>query len=315
MQLPLVGLSSASRAAEGAGSQAEAIELLQRIFNATKRLSYSGTFIYRQGEISETSRIARLVPASGVPEERIEALDGSPREIHRVNDEVRCYLPTTKTIKVEQIAADRTLLPIAPTRVADLAEHYEITKGAPERIAGYECQSIELKPRDKLRYGHRLWADPVTGMVLKAQTTDGASLIEQFVFTQLRIGPFPRRELESHLNTAQWKVERSGGVAADLSASGWSIEEMPAGFRKLAEMKRSFPANSEVGQIVLSDGLAAVSVFIERLREGVPTGASRQGAINVFSRRVNNEYLITAVGELPPAGVQAIAAALRYRGP
>ncbi|MSQ21011.1 MAG: hypothetical protein EXR39_16015 [Betaproteobacteria bacterium] len=45
-------------------------------------------------------------------------------------------------------------------------------------------------------------------------------------------------------------------------------------------MKRRFRSASEVGQIVLSDGLAAVSVFIEPA-EGrsvaPPLGASRQG--------------------------------------
>ena len=67
---------------------ADAIAWLQRVYRSTERLSYTGTFVYQHGEQVETSRITRIVDASGV-HERLETLDGTPREIvNRLNSEL-----------------------------------------------------------------------------------------------------------------------------------------------------------------------------------------------------------------------------------
>ena len=75
-----------------AQADTSALQWLERIYAATEKLSYSGTFVYQQGQQVETSRIAHVVDASG-SRERLETLDGAPREIVRTGDEVVCYLP------------------------------------------------------------------------------------------------------------------------------------------------------------------------------------------------------------------------------
>jgi len=79
---------------------------LSRMMNAAQRLSYSGTFVYQSGTHSETSRVVRIVDAAG-ERERLEVLDGSPREVVRVNDEVRCYLPDDRRVVIERRSARR----------------------------------------------------------------------------------------------------------------------------------------------------------------------------------------------------------------
>ena len=80
-----------------AQTEPSALQWLQRIYAATQKLSYTGTFVYQQGQQVETSRIIHIVEASG-PRERLETLDGIPREIIRTGDEVVCYLPASMTI-------------------------------------------------------------------------------------------------------------------------------------------------------------------------------------------------------------------------
>jgi len=58
-----------------AQTEPTALQWLQRIYAATEKLSYSGTFVYQQGQQVETSRITHVVEASG-PRERLETLDG-----------------------------------------------------------------------------------------------------------------------------------------------------------------------------------------------------------------------------------------------
>ncbi len=297
----------------------DAASWLQRIYAATERLSYAGTFLYQHGEHSETSRITRIVDGSGV-HERLEALDGTPREIVRVNEQVICYLPQTMTMKVERQSDTR---PFPGMRAAprELGEHYTIRKAETERIAGHDCQAIVLEPRDGYRYGHKLWADVSTGMLVRARTyNEKGEVVEQFAFTQLQIGGrIDREQVKSRYagKGRDWKVESSGMVPADLARHGWLLKALPPGYRKVTELKRNVGASVDVGQIVLSDGLAAVSVFIEALGEKSPQaapGASRQGAVNVYTRRLDN-YLVTVIGEVPAESVKLIAQNVEYRRP
>jgi sigma-E factor negative regulatory protein RseB len=317
-QLAVAGLLALYCAGALAQARDDALDWLQSIYNATRKLSYSGTFVYRNGQYFETSRIAHS-SVGGRVQERIEVLDGSPREIIRVNDEVRCFIPGTMTIKVEKLIADRPLLPVVPMHLRQVANHYHVRKGELERIAGFDCQAISLEPKDAKRYGYKLWADLTTRMVLKAQTLDAhGAVVEGFTFTQVSIGgAIPREQLRSRFTgkAKDWRVEESGAIRADLAAAGWVVGGRPAGFETLAELKRRFGSAGEVGQIVLSDGIAAVSVFIEHASartSNVHIGASRQGAINVFTRRVG-DHLVTVVGDAPAESVQTIADGIEYR--
>lgn len=252
--------------------------------------------------------------------ERLEALDGTPREILRINEQVTCYLPQTMTMKVER-QLDTRPFPAMRADPRELARYYDIRKGGTERIAGHDCQSIVLEPKDNLRYGHRLWADVNSGMLVKAQTfNEKREAIEQFAFTQLQVGGrIDRDQVKSRFagKGRDWRVESNDMVSADLSRHGWLLKSLPPGYRKVTEMKRNVGATVDVGHIVLSDGLAAVSVFIEALGEKgpqAPLGLSRQGAVNVYTRKLDS-YLVTVVGEVPAESVRLIAQTVEYRRP
>ena len=258
----VLALSTQAACAEG-----DALAWLQRIHAASQKLSYTGTFVYRSGDQAETSRIVHIVERQGGVRERLETLDGQPREIVRSGDEVKCYLPGSMTVKVDKQTDHKVFPALLPANLQDISEHYEVSKGAIERIAGYDCQSIVLRPKDKMRYGHKLWADVNTGMLLKSQTfNDKNEPIERFAFTQITIGgKIDHDQLKSRFSAQSrgWRVENSGAVAASLAASGWSIKQELPGFKKMTEMKRTQGGSTEVGHVVYSDGLAALSVFIE----------------------------------------------------
>jgi len=92
----------------------EALEWLRKIHAAAQKLSYSGTFVYQQGSRSETSRITHYVDASG-DVEKLEVLDGAPREIIRTRNIVRCYLPASRVVKVERREAERGFPALLPS--------------------------------------------------------------------------------------------------------------------------------------------------------------------------------------------------------
>ena len=297
-----------------------AVQWLQRIYSATQRLSYTGTFVYQHDDQVESSRITRMVDASG-PVEKLEIMDGMPREIIRSRNQVVCYLPSIMTVKIDKQGARHPFPLILPDQLKDLAESYTVRKAGVERVAGYDCQVIVLEPKDTLRYGQTLCADLATGMLLKAKTfNDRHKMLETFAFTQLKIGGHIDREmLKSRFaaDAKDWHVEDSDAVPADLTHAGWAVRSPPPGFRKVTEMTRTLNGASGVGHIVFSDGLAAVSVFIEPVAAGNAArqpGLSRQGAINVFARRLENHW-VTVVGEAPAQSVKLIANTVEYRKP
>jgi sigma-E factor negative regulatory protein RseB len=294
---------------------AETLGWLRKMHDATQKLSYTGRFVYQNGPRSETSRITRYVDGAG-DIEKLEVLDGMPREIVRTKDTVRCYLPGLRLMKVDR-RTERDFPALLPERITALARHYDISLGETRRIANYDCQEVVLTPRDNLRYGYKLYADTNSGMLLRAVTIDAAGeQIEQFTFTQLTIGRVTRDMVRSrHEASREWRVEDAAAAPARLA--GWGLSSELPGFRKVIELKRRLGESRSAGQVVYSDGLAAVSVFIEPLdgrSDPVRTGLASMGAIHIYTREVAN-HMVTVVGEAPAVSVQRIANAVEYRRP
>jgi sigma-E factor negative regulatory protein RseB len=318
VSLLLPGFALAEPASPPNGMDAPA--WLRKIYQASQKLSYSGTFVYRQGERSEASRITRLVDSSG-DMEKLEALDGMRREVIRRGDEVRCYLPDSMTVKVDRRSNQLSFPALLPAQLSQLPEQYIVTKEEKARIAGFDCQAIVLKPRDDLRYGYKLWADTHSGMLLKALIfRDKGEPVEEFTFTQLVIGPhFDRERLKPSFmaQSRQWRVENAAVEPANLAETGWTVNAGIPGFQKVVEVRRQLRESQRVGQIVYSDGLAAVSVFIEPIEAGrdpVRPGMSSMGAVNIFTRELAN-HVVTVVGEAPALTVRRIAETVEYHRP
>jgi sigma-E factor negative regulatory protein RseB len=310
----VLALAAALGAGAAQAQSPETLGWLRKMYDASQKLSYSGTFVYQQGLRSETSRITRH-GAGDI--ERLEVLDGMPRECIRTRDKVKCYLPNSKVVKVESCAADRTFPALLPEKVSELARHYDISLGESRRIANFDCQAILLKPKDNLRYGYRLYADASSGMLLKAMTVDASGdTIEQFSFTQLSIGNVTRDMVRPRHDAQGWRIDNAEASPARLT--GWSLRDELPGFRKVMELKRRLGESRRAGQVVYSDGLAAVSVFIEPLdaarREALHTGLASVGAMHIYTREVAN-HVVTVVGEAPAVSVQRIANAVEYHRP
>jgi sigma-E factor negative regulatory protein RseB len=289
----------------------DALDWLYRAADASRKLTYTGTFIYQRGVRTETSRITHLVD-HGSELERIEVLDGSPRQVLRINDEVKCYLPESRLLVIEQRSAGRQTFPnLLPASLAGLADHYTISKGVVSRVAGFDSQSILLEPKDRLRYGHQFWVDSRTGIPLKAGLIDerGES-IETFAFTELRIGgPVDRKALKARPNMAggEWKVVNVRTKSGD--EDDWQFKASLPGFRKVVGMRRQMhPGLPDITHLVFSDGLAAFSVFIEPLSSGSKpeTGQFVMGTVNIY-KRVSDGHLLVVMGDLPPASLKTVA--------
>ena len=132
--------------------------------------------------------------------------------------------------------------------------------------------------------------------------------VEQFTFTQLTIGGVTRDMVKSR-HAARRLARRGRRSRAGAPRPAGACRASCPGFHKVIELKRRLGESRSAGQVVYSDGLAAVSVFIEPLEgrsDPVRTGLASMGAIHIYTREVAN-HMVTVVGEAPAASVQRIA--------
>jgi sigma-E factor negative regulatory protein RseB len=311
-------LASAAQAGDTANAT-EALHWLKRMAAASRQLNYAGTIVYQHRNQLETSRVVHFVNAAGGEFEKLETLDGPPREVIRSNDQVICYLPRIRTVLIEERNRNARNFPaLVPESLAGISESYKIRKGEIERIAGLDCQWVLLEPRDSYRYGRRFCAEVSSGLLLRAHTLDEkGEQVESFAFSQVNIGgTFNRDRVKSKYadrsRAQNWRVERTGFNAAATTPgdTGWALTTSLPGFRKVMEAKRSIGGRSgTVSQIVLSDGLAAVSVFIEPLTREHRESLHHQGAVNIYSKARGN-HVMTVLGEAPASTLMQIANSL-----
>ncbi len=296
-------------------NSSDALAILEKMAEASSKANYSGTFMFQHGGQVETSRIAHFVNPAGGVLERLETLDGPAREVIRSNDQVTCYLPGIKTVLVDPRGSRQ--FPVRVDQIQEIIQHYRVVKGDVDRVAGHSCQWIALMPRDSLRYSRRFCAETTTGLPLRTRTSDEKDItLETFAFTTLSLDRSFRRELVQSkyaaISTKQgWRVDRSSLTAGDSGDSGWVVSNQPAGFRKLMELRRSMAGKKgTVSHLVFSDGLAAVSIFIEPAATPERKPILRhQGAVYIYSRAISG-HTVTVLGETPAETVMQFARAL-----
>jgi sigma-E factor negative regulatory protein RseB len=295
----------------------DAAQWLARAAQAARQLNYAGTIVYQHGAKVETSRLVHLFE-NGAEYEKLVSLDGPAREVIRSQDEVRCYYPDAKVVRIEPRTFRNAFPSLSAQQQKALAEHYQFRRAEPGRVAGIEAQSWVFEPKDGLRYGHTFWADTASGLLLKARIIDErGEVVEQFAFTDLAIGARIDREQvrPSWAPTpADWVVRAAGPGDVELRATGWSVGAVPPGFTKIVEGYRALRGRKHpVAHLVYSDGLVAVSVFIENVGSAPhPTGLTQQGGTHIFVRQ-QDDHLITVLGEAPAATMRQIAASVSRR--
>lgn len=125
-----------------------------------------------------------------------------------------------------------------------------------------------------------------------------------------------RDDVDAHHNETARAAHLMHGKGARPVISGWKVDGLPDGFQKIAEVSRVLPGkDAPVIQMVFSDGLAGISVFIEKSDsdEDDVSGLSSKGLIQIYTRLVDG-HLVTVVGEVPPRTVMQVADSVRYGG-
>lgn len=285
-------------------------EFLVAVQSAARNLDYDGIYIYQSGARIQSTRIIHIVDGTG-EKERVEILDGRPRECLRNNGVEQCLLPERKHI-ISRPARSDHFPGILLANVPAIYNYYEWRRSNHVfRIAGRDCAVSELRALDNLRYSYRFCTDLETNLLLKMQTINAVGeLVDQLAFTRIKIGTDVSPEkLQSHWDTRNWSIWSEASKPIDLQDLDIQFA-WPSGFTPVAAMNRLLAPNHEVTQIVISDGLAAISVFIETFKPEIVQkfrqGSLHEGAVNIYRHQLDTNWL-TIVGEVPKQTIKQLA--------
>ena len=309
-----IGLSSvalaalAFLAAPAHADDAAAHELLSRMTTSLRGVDYEGSFIYQHDGRTDALRIFH---AGGNPErERLISLTGARGEVVRDGTAIVCVQPGgVPTLFATR--AESQLLPLVPN-IRELGDEYAVATAGDDRVAGYDARIVEISPRDPYRYGYRLWLSKDNQLLLRSAVFDAAKRpLEQFMFVALDVGTRP-----SPTDLAPSGDVAGAAAPADemplATRSAWDVVNTPPGFH-LVRAQQTAGAAPESEHLVYTDGLANVSVYIEPHPLSSPVAVESgmmRGVLSVHSVDAAG-VRVTALGDVPPATVQAMARGVR----
>ncbi len=312
--LLLSALSLSSLAAD------DAWLLLQKTAYAARELNYQGVFVYQNGKQTRSVQVTHM-NSDGQEMTRNVVLDngvqaGQAREVYSQGNDILILRPQNQKMVIEKRRGQNLFPAMLPTELHAIEASYTAHLGATEYIAGREAQIIELVPNDTFRYSYKIWADTEFGLLLKMTLLDNKNqTLEQIEFNQLSM-------LNSQdVNWFQPKIDvRKSYMTEDATAvnhvnTDWIVTELPTGYVKVDHIMLTVPGKAApVDQIIFSDGIASVSVFIEPLTKGMhpKMGHMLIGSTNICAHVVEG-YQITVVGEVPEATVMQIAKAVSFK--
>ncbi len=321
----LAPVASTGAEAAAAAMPVDARGWLARIHAAASGRNYQGTMVFSTGGVVSSSRVAHFCVGDQVFE-RIEALDGKPRQVYRHNDLVHTVWPQAGLVVIERRSVQSSLPSVTQSVEPRALDQYELRPEGLDRVAGREAFVFLLQPRDDLRFAQRVWADHETGLMLRSDVVGhGRAVLESSAFSEIEIGVraqpdsvlLPIRKLE------QLRVLRPAQTPTQLESQGWTMTRPVAGFRLASCVQRPVDPQGqasaagvppEVTQAVFSDGLTHVSLFIEPF-DGVRHRKVIQaqfGATHSLTGR-RGDFWITAMGDVPPATLKQFYDALERR--
>jgi sigma-E factor negative regulatory protein RseB len=278
----------------------DAGDWLERIGPALSELNYQGTLVMVSGTNIETLDVYHAFD-NGRERMRLVTLTGPHREVIRDDDMVMCIGTGIASVGYDGDTTGRWN-PAGQFANAGKLDSYTAALGRKGRVADRDSQVIDLQPKDGWRYGYRLWLDHESGLPMRISLIgESGRALEQMAFTNLQIGAVPdAADLVPSTQQGLRRVQTlSSGEQVD---PGWRVNSPPPGFTL-----RSARRLGESVQLLYSDGLASVSVYIEPV-SGDQRGNStmHRGAVNVRSFRQGGRRVV-AIGKVPAITVDYFA--------
>jgi sigma-E factor negative regulatory protein RseB len=295
--------------AEAVASGRTPEQQLVRMADALRSRSYEGTIAYLHRNELEALRIVHRVE-NGQVHEKLASLNGPVRTLTRDKGGVTCELSGSQTISIQGHGIGKDVLHAWTLDPGALRGQYRLHSLGSARVAGRQTDVVGIIPRDRLRYGYRFYLDRDSGLPLKTDLMgQQADPIEQIMFTSLDLLPSQDSgPVAKDLERRRRRPSKAKGAAPD--SLPWRFDSLPPGFVLVMHKDWLDAGGRPVDQLVLSDGLASVSVYVESDPQERLVGGTSIGAVHAVGDHLFG-HQITVVGEVPLETVEEVLAGIR----
>jgi sigma-E factor negative regulatory protein RseB len=295
-----------------------AMDWVQRMSDAMRNLNYRGDFVYMHDNLLEGMQISHYKDIHG-EKERLISLNGEAREVIRDNQNLTCIWPSSRKVIVD-VSRKNSFSPIfIPEDIARLEKFYKMRLVGKDRVANMDAVIVHIDPRDQFRYGMKFWINQANGLMMKSSLLDeNEQVIEEVMFTSLQLFEGDNKlvidtmpPIDDDFTLVRY---HSGDSSRTFVAdNAWQLSGVPGGFWRESVVRRKIPGSDQfIQQMVFTDGLASLSVFIEKKSDLTQSGVSSMGAVNAFIR-ILNDHSVTAIGEVPLVTVKQVAESVTYQ--
>ena len=295
-------------------SEGLARNILEKMSSATHKLNYDGVFVYSRGNQLDSMRIIHKVGEQGEIE-RLISLTGANREVVKNNKDVTCIYSDNQTVMVNKGGSNKFLASNLPESIARISAYYHFRVLGEDRVVGRATDIIEIMPKDDYRYTYHFWVDRETHLMLKSTIVNmQGKTLETVLFTQIDFPHEITNDVMTPMNTTNysWHTNEEKQNLTSQDESQWEIQWLPDGFTMESTNEQFFAEKKQpLEHLVYSDGLATVSLYIEKIdKDKQPmNGYVSLGAVNAYTAPKEG-FQVTVVGELPAISVHKIASSV-----
>jgi len=292
---------------------------LQKMIKAEHSASYRGTIVYRHQNEMVVMNIVRAKSDHGMME-YLSAQNGAPGEVIRNPHYVQSLIPDSEIpLQSDNPQVVNKTEKSLHDRIDEIGYYYQLTLAEVSRIAGRASQKLVITPLDQYRYGYRMWIDQQSGVLLKSEhLAVNGEVLEQMIYSNIEVFgetiPLDVRLMLNELSdrTMPDKAFLKQQPSNSHDTQNWAVKFIPTGFELASYLRSTNPQQLPFEHIVFSDGLAAVSIFIEKQEEnGAFNGVSQRGAMNAYFAE-NDGFQVVVVGEVPLATLELIGKSVHH---
>lgn len=290
--------------------------LISQTHEKARLLNYSGYISTKSGDYNQNSRLEHFATPEG-EFELLEKLDGQPSKWIRHNDQIQCIIPDRKLILSEkrQINSSFPRVFTNSDGSASLAQYYGIEELASRRVAGRQARVLRLIPKDSMRYEYRLFVDKEHSLLLRSESfSRSGELLERVGFSEINFSNDITKKPTLIEAGPGWKEASTKILPIEDKKLPYALPQSLQGFSKMNAFCRMKDNNQEVHQAVFSDGLATLSVFIQKAQPGqtLPSVPMSHGAV-MSKSEIQGTHLVTVLGEVPVLTLDTFLKAVKWK--
>jgi sigma-E factor negative regulatory protein RseB len=295
----------------------DAWQVLEKSALAARELNYEGQFSYINGEQTRTVEIKHM-NYGGREVARNIVLDDNQREVYSQGNNIVIIQPTSNNVIIKKRHGKNLFPAMLPTNLSTIKANYKARLAGTEFVAEREAQVVELVPSDAYRYRYKIWSDTKFGLILKMALLNAENkTLEQIYFNQLSMLNSQNNPnwFEPKIDMNKSYVTEEESLVTRVANDRIVTTDLPAGYRQVDHIQRAVHGKKTmVDQLIFSDGIGSVSLFIEPLTKGQrpKKGHMLMGSTNMCANVVDGHQIIV-VGEVPEKTVRTIAKAVSFK--